>query len=189
MKFLLYPLLVLLSLSVYSQTEKPKKQTFEFFHSRKDKVVSVQEGKYLEIELNKPDTTHTLWGDLQGLTDSTLIVNLSWEEKVVSQSGYEFRQDIDYYEEKLVHIPLRTIESLYLEKKGSQIAAYTGAIGLVSALIVAPLASIDRRKPYSFNAKRYRWIAIPSAGVALVGFSVYGIIGNDKKLRVKFSSL
>ena len=179
--------LLLVGLNVFSQeSDIPKiKQKFEFEKYNNGKIKKLKQGSYMEVVSYNKDTTHIQSGDLIDLNDSLLIIEMSFEDFKMDKENYTFSENFVYETPYKTSIPINSIDYVSYESKGSFVFASLGGVSLLTALIIAPLASIDRSAPNNFNSNRYTSIMGPALIGTAVGLTVYYIIGSDTIIKLK----
>lgn len=170
--------------SQVSDTVKIKQKIeFEKYHSGKTK--KLKQGHFLEVVLSNKDTSHVQSGELIGLNDSFLIIDLSYEELNLDKENYTFRESFHYETPTKIFIPIHSIERLSYESKGSMVFAAIGSISMLTALFIAPIASIDKSEPNNFNSKRYTNLIKPALIGTAIGLTVYYTFGTDTMIKIK----
>lgn len=157
------------------------KQKFEFEKYNNGKIKKLKQGTYIEVVSYNKDTTHIQSGDLIDLNDSLLIINMSFEDFKLVKENFTFSKYFIYETPYKTSIPINSIDYLSYESKGLFVFASLGGVSLFTALIIAPLVSIDRSAPNNFNSKRYTSIMRP----ALIGTAVGLTIGFDTMIKLK----
>jgi hypothetical protein len=183
--FIFFSVCFVATQSFAQDADKPKtvkKYEFQKFHN--NRIKKLKQGRYLDVYLNSNDTTHTQNGDLIDLNDSVLTIEMSSESFSVETDNHSFSEDF-YSKDTIIHIPINTIKHLRYEAKGTLIGPVTSSVSLFTALILAPLISIDRSQPNNFNSKRYTTVVIPALIGAGVGLTLSFTIGFNTKLKIK----
>ncbi|GIV40843.1 MAG: hypothetical protein KatS3mg034_0153 [Vicingaceae bacterium] len=183
MRLIVLTYLLFVVIYVFSQeSDIPRnKQKFEFEKYNNGKIKKLKQGTYIEVVSYNKDTTHIQSGDLIDLNDSLLIINMSFEDFKLVKENFTFSKYFIYETPYKTSIPINSIDYLSYESKGLFVFASLGGVSLFTALIIAPLVSIDRSAPNNFNSKRYTSIMRP----ALIGTAVGLTIGFDTMIKLK----
>lgn len=129
---------------------------------RNERVKNIRQGREIRVYLKNEDTLHTLWGQLVNVSDEEVVLSTYEERKLVNDENNYFEQSFVFEESKCLTLPVSTIESLeYDNWYNGYINLFAGLSG-VSALLVAPLVSIDKDYPNHFNSQRYKNVVVPS---------------------------
>lgn len=153
-----------------SGPDKSIKYRLERYNSERTKQLF--QGRTITVNMADEDTVHTYYGSLVNISNTELVLSTYQETKSYSDEFHTLEESFDYEESECMTIPVQTIESLYYSPWYSGYSNLITALGGISALFVAPLASIDKDYPYHFNTKRYTSIVVPSllgvgAGIVL----------------------
>jgi hypothetical protein len=176
---LLFFLLVPFTPTTHAQTESEPKPNgpdrsikYPMERYKNERIKNIRQGREIRVYLKNEDTLHTLYGELVNVSDEEVVLSTFEERKLMDYENNYFEQSFVYEESKCLTIPVSTIESLeYDNWYNGYVNLFAGLSG-VSALLVAPLVSIDKDQPNRFNSQRYKNIVVPSliclgAGVSL----------------------
>lgn len=176
---LLFFFFVPFSLTIRAQTESEPKPSgpdrsikYPLERYKNERVKNIRQGREIRVYLKNEDTLHTLYGELVNVSDEEVVLSTFEERKLMDYENNYFEQSFVFEESKCLTIPVGTIESLeYDSWYNGYVNLFAGLSG-VSALLVAPLVSIDKDQPNRFNSQRYKNIVVPSliclgAGVSL----------------------
>lgn len=171
MKLTLLISFLLFFLCGFSQELEPKpvKEKFEFENYKNGRLRKIKSGSPIDVYLNAEDTIHIQYGGLLGLNDTILTLEL-WDEdlEIYSANSYYIESTSFYYTPKTIAIPASTIKYITYESRAASMSYGIAGLSLITAVIIAPLASIDRDEPHNFNTKRYSKIMKP----ALLGLGI-----------------
>ena len=153
---------------------------------RNGKLVKVKSNSSLTYYLQDSDTVEYLKGELLFIDVDSIYVAKEYESRTL------YNSEIDYYRTKNYSYPIgETLAKkniLYvIEDKGYGVKisfATISALGLLSALIVAPLASIDKKSPENFNVNRYKIIALSSLIVSGISLTISLSIPGKRTLQI-----
>lgn len=171
---------VLFNIPIYAFTQKER---FDFIETRWNNKVSLKKGKTIDLVKIINDTTYRFTGDLITKNDSTIELALFVEETLFKTDSLRFDQAISYENEKILTFDSSQFDYIRYENSAVTISGNLIGLGLFTGAFIAPLASIDRSKPYYFNTKKFTKIALPALCVFGVGFTV-GIFSKSYKLRL-----
>lgn len=143
-----------------SGPDKSIKYRLERFGNERTKLLS--QGRSITVNMEAEDTVHTYYGNLVNISNSELVLSTFQETKSYSDEFHTLEESFDYQESECMTIPIQNIESLSYNPWYSGYSNLLIGLASVSALFVAPLASIDKDYPYHFNTKRYTSIVVPS---------------------------
>lgn len=143
-----------------SGPDKSIKYRLERFGNERTK--SLSQGRSITVNMEGEDTVHTYYGNLVNISNSELVLSTFQETKSYSDEFHTLEESFDYQESECMTIPIQNIESLSYNPWYSGYSNLLIGLASVSALFVAPLASIDKDYPYHFNTKRYTSIVVPS---------------------------
>ena len=129
---------------------------------KSERVKKIRQGREIRVYLKNEDTLHSLYGQLVNVSYKEVILSAYEERKLVDGEFNYFEQSFVYEETRCLTLPVGTIESLeYDNWYNGYINLFAGLSG-VSALLVAPLVSIDKDYPNHFNTQRYKNVVVPS---------------------------
>lgn len=177
-KAFIFLLMIALPSLVVSQKER-----FDFIEIGRNNKVSLKKGKTIDLVKIINDTTYRFTGDLITKNDSTIELALFFEETLFKTDSLRFDQAISYENEKILTFDSSQFDYIRYENSAVTISGNLIGLGIFTGVFIAPLASIDRSKPYYFNTKKFTKIALPALCVFGVGFTV-GIFSKSYKLRL-----
>jgi hypothetical protein len=153
-----------------SGPDRSIKYRLERYNSERTK--QLYQGRYITLNMASEDTIHTYYGSLVNISNTEVVLSTYQETKSYNDEFHTLEETFDYEESECMTIPIQTIESLTYSPWYSGYSNLITALSGISALFVAPLASIDKDYPYHFNTKRYTRIVVPSllgvgAGIVL----------------------
>jgi hypothetical protein len=153
---------------------------------RNERVKNIRQGREIRVYMKNEDTLHTLYGELVNVSDEEVVLSTYEERKLVDYENEYFEQSYVFQESKCLTIPVSTIESLeYDNWYNGYVNLFTGLSG-VSALLAAPLISIDKHQPNHFNSQRYKNVVIPSLICLGTGVSLAIILeAGENRFKLK----
>ncbi len=188
------------SLTIRAQTESEPKPNgpdrsikYQLERYNNERAKTIRQGREITVYLKNEDTLHALYGELVNVSDKEVVLSTFQERKLVNEEYDYFEQSLAFEEIKCLTIPISTIESLeYDNWYNGYLNLFAGLSG-VSALLVAPLVSIDKDQPNRFNSQRYKNIVVPSliclgAGVSLAIILEAGENRFKLKPKLRFDS-
>jgi len=159
----------------------------------KSKILSTDEVMDFKIDIAGDSLD---WGSIR---DTGIIESISKKgielyptsiEKEGSSDGnsFDYRQHFSDNPGDLIEIDPMTISSIYYQSRGASVVSSTSAIlaiaGYTTALIIAPLISIEYRNDWAFNSERYYKLA--GAGLITVGVTLpLAILTSGKTFEFK----
>lgn len=182
--YLALPLFLLVGQALTAQkTEAP--EIYKFYKTN-DKVVEVKTGEWLDVTFERTDTVFNYYGLLQSKSDSSVTLCCYYED--IEYYSYDGRRDISYSsnyhstEEEQIEI---SAPELRLSKQPK--LHWIGGIGgvlmvtsMYSAILIAPLVSLDQDAPRNFNVSRYSEILKYSAWAFGAGLVLMPFTGEVK---------
>jgi hypothetical protein len=172
-RILIFTLLLTFTMSAFSQVTE-----FSIHKSGKTKTLSVSDGLYFDIDITGDSLDYgsiNISGEIESLTEDAITLQLMTYEKRGGIGGNTFDIRKYYYDNPgdPVQIDPKTITSIYYHSSGasavSSVSAGLSAAGYLTALIIAPLISINY-KTGDFNSDRYYKVA--GAGLITVGVTL-----------------
>jgi len=172
-------ILLLLSSQLISQKEK-----FDFIELETDKVTSLKTGKYVELIKIVNDTTYRIVGELIDKNDSTVKLEVFFDEVVFKNDSVTFEKSFLYKFDKEQTINSKQFDYIHYENSAGVIGTNLITAGAMT-LIIATLASINRSKPNNFNTRKFKNIALPALGVIAIGIPISAFHKNYKLKLIK----
>lgn len=185
--------LTLIVLMLVSATLAQKRDRFTLYDQFNDKPRWIKEGKQVELSL-LPDRcagweqrSWIISGQLLLVEDSSITIFFNGEDLICTHGDSTFtwnNRDVDEGTGRT--IPNSRI--FWVEKQHPNAGSIFGGIAgaaFMSAIFVAPLASIKWFDGWDFNADTYTFIAGTSLIVAGVSFPLAGAFGSPKRLVPK----
>ncbi len=163
----------------YSTGQTSASQAKYLFHKiNKQNSFNLKEGKGIDVYLLDSITKvgnnlyefkskHYLGGSFKELNDSSFVFIKNYEELEISNLDSSFQQTIRFPKEEITYLPIDKIKYIEYYQNGGDIFNAIGGISLLSAIIIAPLVSINYSKG-TFNSDRYFSIVKPS----LIGLAI-----------------
>ncbi len=170
-RILLFALLIGFALNSYSQVTEFALKSFD-----KYKVIPADDyiSFYIDIAGDSLESgTLEYSGVIEDLTEDGLILSPTQINKSGDGNGHYFSYSQSFYEEsgEMISIDPRTITSMHYQSTGSgtvsAISALIAAAGYTTAMVIAPLISINY-KTGAFNEDRYYKVA----GISLITIGV-----------------
>lgn len=159
---------------------------FEFEKWKGSGTKILKTAKGLTLDIRTGDTVHQLYGALYDVDGVNIKIIPRWEIINIDTNEFISSSKTVTYKNCITTIPIQNIQSLKYDANYNIIPASIGWASLFSALIVAPVVSIDRNSPNNFNTKRYQSILFSSLIGAGAGFACYYIInGGKNKFKLK----
>ena len=187
MRQIIYIFLLFSNLVVLSQEPDTlnTKQKFKFEKYNNGRIKKLKKGSYIEVVSYNKDTSHIQSGDLLDLNDSLLTIDICFEDFKIDKDNYTFNENFIYETPYKISIPINSIDYLSHPSNGYVVFSSIGAVSLLTTLIIAPLASIDRSEPNNFNGKRYTNIMRPALIGTAIGLTISYTFGADGMIKLK----
>jgi hypothetical protein len=168
---------------------------YDFFGYRNNKIHRLKTGRFLTVYMRdtiEAGTEAKIYekteGDLISRTDSFLLIDFSENKtsyfyKDSSKTTTTNARYDEYPGPFITKIPYERINYLEYEPKVTPIFGGIAAISLITALVIAPLASYNFSKQ-TFNSFKYLSIVKPSLFVFSVGMTI-NLSFNHRRLNLK----
>lgn len=148
-----------------------------FYLSRGKKTKDIRRHHDLSVYYEKKGLQHDsiefrARGDFMNIADDSIVIKT---EELEIHDFYKKNTDTlhNFYQKNktgFVKIPIKDITKMYYKREiGTQIATQTALLSFVSALIVAPLVSIQKK---GFNTDRYKKVSLSSLGVMTLSIGI-----------------
>jgi hypothetical protein len=160
---------------------------FRFERLNKSSSKKVKAGKGISINLSIGDTNVTAYGLLLNANNKNITIIPDWKTINVKRKNYNFNENF-YYKESIMIIDLTNVKSIQYDSNSSILIGILGTVSASSALVISPIASIDKNSPNNFNTVRYKTLvfgSLISTAVCIIAYKLDAKIKNKYLLKPK----